>query len=243
MQSQNQTTFDQFGQRVSDYMPTLLAGLVVLLAGVVAGWLLKRAVVRVLLMLRLDRVGGVRSAWRTAVGKGDVRAALYDAAGTIMGSILFLVFVDNALEIWGLNVLARLVDRIIVYLPTLGIAIVIAWVGVALSDILARRVEAVLIQEDVPRTALLVGLAKSAFLSVVGALAMWQLNFAREIVLAAFLIGFGSIGVAFALGVGIGSARAIQDVLTSVIAGRNEKDALRTPRPKSDAAIDSNTPS
>lgn len=220
---QNQTPFDRFGRQVSDFMPTLLAGLVVLIAGAVAGWLLKRAVVRVLLLLRLDRLGGGRSAWRSAIGKGDVRAALYNGVGTIAGSVLFLVFVDNALEIWGLSVLARLVDQIIYYLPTLALAVLISWIGIALSSVLARRVEAVLIEEKVPRTALLVGLARSAFLSVVAALALWELNFAREIVLAAFLIGFGAIGVAFALGVGIGSARAIQAALSSVISARGEK--------------------
>ncbi|TFH66695.1 MAG: hypothetical protein E4G90_02215 [Gemmatimonadales bacterium] len=220
---QNQTPFDQFGRQVSDFMPTLLAGLVVLIAGAVAGWLLKRAVVRVLLLLRLDRLGGGRSAWRSAIGKGDVRAALYNGVGTIAGSVLFLVFVDNALEIWGLSVLARLVDQIIYYLPTLALAVLISWIGIALSNVLARRVEAVLIEEKVPRTALLVGLARSAFLSVVAALALWELNFAREIVLAAFLIGFGAIGVAFALGVGIGSARAIQAALSSVLSSRGEK--------------------
>ncbi len=223
MQLQTQTTLEQLGRQVSDYMPTLLAGLVVLLAGAAAGWLLKRATVRVLLLLRLDRLGGGRSAWRSALGKGDVRAALYSLAGTVAGAILFLVFVDNALEIWGLTVLARLVDQVIFYLPTLGLAILISWVGIAFSNVLARRVEKLLIEERVPRTALLVGLARTAFLSVVAALAMWELDFAREIVLAAFLIGFGAIGVAFALGVGIGSARAIQQALSSVISSRSEE--------------------
>jgi len=220
---QTQSPLDQFGRQVSDFMPTLLAGLVVVLAGAVAGWILKRAVVRVLLLLRLDRLGGGRSAWRSAIGKGDVRAALYDGVGTIAGSVLFLVFIDNALEIWGLTVLARLVDQIIYYLPTLALAGLISWVGIALSNVFARRVEAVLMEEKVPRTALLVGLARAAFLSVVGALALWELDFAREIVLAAFLIGFGAIGVAFALGVGIGSARAIQAALSSVISSRADK--------------------
>jgi len=223
MQLQTETSLDQFGRTVVEYMPTLLAGSLVVLAGLAAGWLLKRAVVRALVMMRLDRLGGARSAWRQAVGKGDVRAALYDAVGTVAGAILFLVFLDNALEIWGLVVLARLVDRLIVYLPTLGLALVIAWIGVAVTDVLARRMEAVLLREQVPRAALLVGLARSAFLFVVGALALWELDFAREIVLAAFLIAFGAIGVAFALGVGIGSARAIQDVLASLLSGRDDR--------------------
>ncbi|MFC1661163.1 hypothetical protein ACFL3S_06875 [Gemmatimonadota bacterium] len=223
MQPQDQTSFDQIGQQVSDYLPTLLAGLVVLLAGVAAGWLLKRAMVRILFLLRLDRLGGGRSSWRATLGKGDVRAALYDGVGTIAGAILFLVFVDNALEIWGLTVLARLVDQVIFYLPTLALAVLISWVGLVLSNLLVRRVESVLLEEGVPRTALLVGLARAAFLSVVAALAMWELNFAREIVLAAFLIGFGAIGVAFALGVGIGSARAIQEILSSVMSKRGDE--------------------
>jgi hypothetical protein len=46
----------------------------------------------------------------------------------------------------------------------------------------------------------------------VAALALWQAAFAREIVLAAFLISFGAIGVAFAVAVGLGSAKAIQRV-------------------------------
>ena len=49
------------------------------------------------------------------------------------------------------------------------------------------------------------------------ALALWQLQFAREIVLAAFVISFGSLGVAFAIGVGIGTSRAIQQGLSGLV--------------------------
>jgi hypothetical protein len=223
MQPQDQTALGEFGQRVTQYMPTLLAGVVVLLAGAVAGWLLKRVVVRILVLLRLDRLSGGSSTWRSAMGKGDVRAALYNGIGMIAGSILFLVFIDNALQILGLTVLARMVDQVIVYLPTLALGVLISWVGLALANVLARRVEALLHHEGIPHTAILVGLVKSAFLFVVAALAMWELDFAREIVLSAFLIGFGAVGVAFALGVGIGSARAIQELLSSIIASRDDR--------------------
>jgi hypothetical protein len=57
---------------------------------------------------------------------------------------------------------------------------------------------------------------EGAMLAVVGALALWQLNLAREIVLAAFLIAFGAMGIAFAMAVGLGSAKAIQRGLESM---------------------------
>lgn len=222
MQQESQVILNHFGQRVSDYMPTLLAGVVVIFAGAIVGWILKRAVVRMLVLLRLDRLGVGRPAWRAALGKGDVRAALYNGAGTIAGSILFLVFVDNALQIWGLGVLARLLGQVLVYLPTLALAVLILWIGLAFSNIFARRVETLLLAERVPRPQLLAAMAKTAFLCVVAAVAMWELNLARKIVLAAFLIAFGAVGVAFALGVGIGSARAIQGALSSVMTSRED---------------------
>ncbi len=223
MQTGAQGPLDQFGQQFADYLPTLAAGTIVLLVGLLLGWLAKRALVRILVLMRLDRLAGGRSAWRAAIGKGDVRDAVYGAAGTAGGLIVVLVFLDNALQIWGLTVLSRMADQLIVYLPTLLLAAIIVGLGVALANALARRVESVLAREEVPRPSLVAGLAKSALLSVVGALALWELNFAREIVMAAFLIGFGAIGVAFALAVGIGSARAIQEGWSLLLTRRKER--------------------
>lgn len=68
-----------------------------------AGWVLKRAVIRALIWLRLDRLGG-NIGWRAAFGKGNVRAALYNLVGSIAMMIIVLLFLDNALDIWGLTV-------------------------------------------------------------------------------------------------------------------------------------------
>ncbi len=222
MQSQTQGMLDRLQQQLSDYFPTLAAGVLVLAVGLLVGWLAKRLVVRVLGLLRLDRLAGGRSAWRSAMGKGDVRDAVYGIAGTVAGLTVVLVFLDNALQIWGLDVLSRMIERLLVYLPTLVLAGIIVGLGIVLSNVLARRVEKVLEREKVPRAAFMAGLAKSSLLSVVGALALWELNFAREIVLSAFLIGFGAVGVAFALAVGIGSARAIQEGWSAIRKERND---------------------
>lgn len=222
MQSQQQGVLDRFGQQFSDYLPTLVAGFVVLVVGLLVGWLAKRLIVRILVLLRLDRLAGGPSPWRAAIGKGDVRDAVYGVVGTITGVIVVLVFLDNALQIWGLDVLSRMVDQIIFYLPTIALAGIIVGLGIIMANAVARRVETALEREKVPRAALMAGLAKSALLAVVGALALWELNFAREIVLSAFLIGFGALGIAFALAVGIGSARAIQAGWSSVRQGRKD---------------------
>ncbi len=205
----------ELSQRFTDYLPTLFGGVVVLALGVAAGWVAKRAVIRILIWLRLDRLGG-RYGWRAAFGKGDVRAALYEVLGTIVMVLVSLAFLEETLQIWGLTGLAAVVDRFILYVPNLALVGLIVGAGWWLATTLARRVEDALEEEQVDKAPLLAKALKGALLAVVGALALWQLNLAREIVLAAFLIAFGAMGVAFAMAVGLGSAKAVQRGLESL---------------------------
>lgn len=221
MQTQDPGPFTAFVQRLVAYAPTLTAGLLVLGLGVIVGWLAKRATVRVLIWLRLDRLGG-NASWRAAFGKGDVRAALYELVGNVVFLLLVLVFFDNSLEIWGLSVLSRMIEGVIVYLPNLALVALIFGAGVFLANTLAGSIEETLEEEGAPRARLVAKGFKAAALGVVGALGLWQLDFAREIVLAAFLIGFGALGIAFALAVGLGSARAIQKGLETLF-DRNQR--------------------
>lgn len=198
----------RFVQQFSDYLPTLAAGAFLVLLGIIAGWLAKRSLVRILTWLRLDRLGR-RAGWNAAFAKADVRLPLYELLGNAAGGLVALVFLDNALQIWGLTVLAAMVERVIVYVPNLLLAAVVVAVGFLVAGSVATRVERTLDEEQAPRARLVAKVLQSTLLTVVSALALWQLNFAREIVYAAFIIGFGAVGIAFALAVGLGTARAI----------------------------------
>ncbi len=209
MQQQPSGPLAELGLKFVGYLPTLAGGLFVVALGLAVGWIVKRAVIRVLIWLRLDRLGG-RLGWRAAFGKGDVRGALYNVAGSAAAVVVVLVFLDNALQIWGLTVLSRLLESFLIYLPNLAMVALIAGAGLVLSNAAANGVERALEEEDFARGRLVAKVCKAALLSVVSALALWQLNFAREIVLSAFLIIFGAVGVAFAVAVGLGSAKAIE---------------------------------
>jgi len=209
MQGESPGALQEFTSRITQYLPTLTAGFLVLAVGVILGWLAKRLVVRVLVWLRLDRLGG-RIGWRAAFGKGDVRAALYNLLGSLAMIAVTLIFLDNSLQIWGLVVLSDFIHSTVVYLPNLALVGIIVGIGLLLATFLEHRVEEFLDDEDVPRSRLLAKIFKAALLAIIGALALWQLGFARNIVFWGFVITFGAIGIAFALAVGLGSAAAIQ---------------------------------
>lgn len=209
MQSQGLQPIGSYLQRISDYLPTLANGLVVLAIGIVVGWLAKRAIVRVLIWLRLDRLAG-RVGWRAAIGKGDLRAALYRLLGSVGMGIIILFFLDDALQIWGLTVLFRFVDGFVFYLPNLLFVLLILGIGAGVTSYVTERVELALDEEGFAHARLLARVVRAALYTVVGALALWELRFARQVVLAAFLVIFGAVGVAFAVAVGVGSARAVE---------------------------------
>ena len=81
--------------------------------------------------------------------------------------------------------------------------------GVVIANGVSHRVAVGLEEEGFAQARLMAKTFKGALLTLVAVLALWQLEFARQIVLAAFLIAFGSLGVAFAVAVGLGSARAL----------------------------------
>lgn len=199
----------EFVERSAAYLPVLTGGLLLILLGLLVGWIVKRTIIRVLVLLRLDRLAG-RVGWRTAFAKGDVRAALYTLLGNVGFVLVFLVFLDNALQILRLDVLSSMIGKLVVHAPAFGLATVVLIVGVLVANAAAGRVETVLEEEDAPHARLVGKICKAGLLSMAVALSLWQLGFARQIILAAFVVTFGALGVAFALAVGLGSSAAVR---------------------------------
>lgn len=227
MQTTTTGPLAELSQRFVDYLPTLAAGFVVLLVGIGLGWVAKRATVRSLLWLRLDRLSA-RAGWRAALGKGDVRAQLYELIGTVVMVLVLVVALNEALQIWGLSTLARTLDQIVLYLPRIGLGVLILVVGMLLTNTVTRRIENTLDEESVPHPRLLSRIVKAVLGAVVIALSLWELNLARDVVFAAFLIGFGAIGVAFALAFGFGTARAIQSSLEAILKKPDDEQPPRS---------------
>lgn len=153
-----------------------------------------------------------------------MRAALYELLGNIAMFVVVLLFLDDTLKRWGLAALARVIDGLVVFLPNLGLVALIVTGGVVISNGLSARVAEGLEEEGFAHARLFAKGLKGALLALVAALGLWQLAFARQVVLAALLIAFGSVGVAFALAVGIGSAKAIERGW-EIVFQKKQKDA------------------
>lgn len=194
---------------LAGYVPTIVAGLAVLLLGLLAAWAASHLLVRLLVLMRLDRVMA-RLRWTSALESADARHTMFEILGTIVGVFIFLVFVANALVIWQLTVLSDLFTRMLLRIPELIAAALILLVGWAIANLATRAVQQLLFREHFKRARLVATLVRWVILVTAFAAALVELKVAVTIVTGAFLIAFGTIALCLALAVGIGSRRAIE---------------------------------
>jgi hypothetical protein len=213
---------------ITGYLPTLLAGLIVLVLGAIVAWLVGKVAVRILILLRLDRVI-VRFNWARSLEKGDVRHSLFGLIGAIVGFLIFLVFLENAIVLWKLTVLSELLEKFILLIPQLIVAGVILLIGWAVGAGTSRAVQRALYQEEFARARLVAKLVRSAILVVACAIALVELDIAVTIVTGAFLITFGALALSFALAFGLGSRRAVESMWEERI-GRAEAESKLEPK-------------
>jgi Mechanosensitive ion channel, conserved TM helix len=200
------------------FLPALVSGLLVLVVGLLVSWLTAKIAVRILIWLRLHRVVE-RWRWGRALGKGDLRHALYTLIGGLAGGFTFLVFLNRALVLWQLTVLSRLLERIVLLVPDLLLAALIITVGSGVAAVAARSVRRALFEEGMTHATLAALIVRAAILVLTFAITLIQLNIAPTLVLWAFLIAFGSMAVTMVLAVGLGSRRAVESIWEGVLKG------------------------
>lgn len=200
MEPKVQDQFLGLANNIIAYLPSLLAGIVMVLIGWFAGWLIKRIIIQFSIMIRIDRFMR-RSRWEADFAKADVRYGIYNIIGNIGFVLIFLLFLDNALIVWKLNILADLLSKGILFMPKIIIAASIFGLGWLLSFWTEKSVLKILYREDIPRASLVSKFVKIILLLFFSAIALVELDVAHEIVIIGFatiIITIGAISVVIA---------------------------------------------
>ncbi|MFH1725362.1 MAG: hypothetical protein ABII00_12185 [Elusimicrobiota bacterium] len=203
------TIFQRGIEQIAAYLPTLLAGMVLALLGLILAWLIMQVTYRLCIVLRIDRLFQ-RLGLRHTFEKADVRHTIYRALGALLALPIFLVFLNNALLIWKLTALSEFIHSAVLLLPRLLSATVTAGVGYLLSNLVSTSVAGTLRGEGVRRAGLLTHFVRWVLLAFFLAMALSQLDIAREVILIAFSVLMGALGLAFVVAVGMGSRVAVE---------------------------------
>jgi hypothetical protein len=190
METKVQDQFTGLADNIVAYLPSLLAGIILVIIGWIVGWVIKRVLVQISILLRIDRFLR-RSRWEADFAKADVRYGLYNFIGNIGFALVFLLFFDNALIAWKLTMLSDLLSKGILFLPKIIIAVAIFGLGWLLAFWTDKSMHKSLHREGIPRASLISKFIKVMILIFFSAIALVELDVAREII----IIGFSTIFV------------------------------------------------
>ena len=193
METKVQDQFLGLADNILAYLPNLLAGIALLLVGWLAGWLIKRVLVQLSILLRVDRFIR-RSRWESDFAKADVRYGLYNFIGNIGYTLIFLLFFTNALIAWKLTMLSDLISKGVLFLPKIIIAVLVFGLGWLLAVWAEKSMLKILFKEEIPRASLISKFIKIILLIFFSAIAIVELDVASEIVIIGFATIFVTIG-------------------------------------------------
>jgi hypothetical protein len=207
-------------------IPRLLA----MLSVVVAGWLIAavaRAVTRkVLGWLRVARLAE-RTGTAELLRKAELPPAERLAASAVFW-VLFLGFLLAGLDALGFATLSALRDELGVVLPRVAGGLVILAIGLVLANVAWRVVLLAAVNAGWPSARSVGGAVYFLLVTVVSAMALDHVGFARSIVVAAFAILVGAAMLALAIAVGVGAGPLVRRLIDDRLAAR--------PRPDSDGS-------
>ncbi|MGN9767959.1 mechanosensitive ion channel family protein [Micromonospora sp. SD12] len=203
---------DNFGDAVGDALRSVMLFLpkaVAFLAILVAGWLIAKAVLKIVDKV-LERVGFDR-----AVERGGIRRALarsrYDASDIVAKLAYYgvlLVTLQLAFGIWGPNPISDLIAGVIAWLPRAFVAIVIVVVAAAIANAVKDIISGALGGLSYGRLLATIGSVFILGLGVIAALN--QIGVATAVTTPVLIAVLATVGGILVVGVGGGLVRPMQ---------------------------------
>jgi len=215
MNSPLEKVFYSATEKLIAYLPNLVAGVVLIGMGWFLGWLVKRIVVQVLAVLRIDRLFS-RFKWGAGFAKADVRHAFLEFVGNGAFLIVFLILLNTALEALQLTVLSSVLVRGVLFIPKLLISVMIFGFGWLLAGWIAGTMQRTLTKEEVPRATLIARFAKAVIILFFSAMALTELDIAREIVIIGFSVTIITLGILAIVMTTIGGQRFVSKILETL---------------------------
>ncbi|HQT30936.1 MAG TPA: hypothetical protein PLE48_06675 [Thiobacillus sp.] len=196
-------SFTAFWTQLAGFVPQLLAALVLLFVGWLLANLAKTGVMKLLDVLKFDSLAE-KTGIEAFLKQGHLDVSLSRLLGKLTYWVIIFVVMVTVSNSLGLHMVAELFNKIVLYIPNIIVAILVLVFGTLVARFINRLVFAYLNNIGVQGALTLSTLSEYGVIIFVVFVALEQLAIGTTLLTAAFQIGFGAIGLAFALAFGLG---------------------------------------
>jgi hypothetical protein len=201
-----------FWYQLGEVLPRLIAGLLLLTLGWLVAKVIRKSLVRLLKLVRLD-VAAEKVGVEDFLLKGNVQyTAVSILANLGYWFILFAVMLA-VMNTFGMAAAAELFNKIIFFIPNVIIAVLVLIFGALFAKFVRGVSFTYLSNIGVTGAEFVSNLAQWAMLVFVASVALEQLSIGGQILVSAFQIAFGALCLALALAFGLGGREWAAHVL------------------------------
>ncbi|MHC4140958.1 MAG: mechanosensitive ion channel family protein [Planctomycetota bacterium] len=207
-----QDSLSAFLSGIADFLPNILAAIIILIVGWLVAKMLKAAVLRLLKLIKfpaLTEKGGIDGFLAT----GGVKQSATEVLATLVYWLVMLVVLVMAVNALELQVASQLLNQILLYIPNIIVAVIVIAVGLYAAAFVGALVRTATANAGIKEAEFVAGLSRYALVIFAFAIALEQLRIGREIVTNAVLILFGAAALAAALAVGLGGREIVSRYL------------------------------
>ncbi len=214
-----------FYGKIIRFLPNLFSALFIIILGVLAFWLTRFLVSWILKALKFDKFTN-RLGINKVISRGGVREPVSMILGRFMSWIVLLLFITMALGALNVPAVERLIEKIILYLPNIFIAMVMVFLGIILANFFGNAALITSVNAGFRLSGLIGKSVRLVILLISISIAMEQLGIGKQTVQITFGIIFGSIALAFAIALGFGGRDIAKEYLEKLLKNDSKKNDL-----------------
>ena len=193
------------------FLPVLFGGLLILIIGLVVANLLKSILITLFSFLKLERLFQSTK----AIEKGEVKL-WEDVIAEIVRWTVIILFLIPTLQVWGLSEATTVLNQILFYIPNVVIAVVIGFVGLVSSNLLANVVRRTIKTLGSTTANTLAVFTKSVIVFFTILVVLNQLGVAQDIIRILLTGIIGMLALAGGLAFGLGGKDIARDLLSEL---------------------------
>jgi hypothetical protein len=194
------------------FLPALVAGLIILLIG----WLIAAAL-RTLVSKGLQAIN-IRKLFRKAgVEKEESQDTWINVISQVVFWTILILFLVPVFEVWNIPQVNDLINQLILYLPRVFSAVIVAFLGFVVANLFSDVVGKAASNYGEGTSRVVSAVAYYSVIVFVGLIVLSQLGIAPELVQILFMGIVATVVLAAGLAFGLGGRDAARDILDQLM--------------------------
>jgi len=217
--------FQKFYEKLIFFLPNFLSAIVILIAGIAFGFLLKYLFSSIFRIIGLDKVSE-RSGAAELMKKGGLKDTVSVLLARLIGWFTVIIFAGISISALNVPSVERILERFFLYLPNIFVAAMILMFGYLLGNFFGRTALIAAVNAGVRFSNLIGKFIKYLIIILSATMALEQLGIGKGTIVIAFAIIVGGIVLALAISFGLGGRDLAKDYLEKKIKCEEKKDEI-----------------